>query len=309
MALRSFREGDRVKVKILSVDTEKRRISLGLKPSYFEGGDFKSQDPQGDDEDMGDKPEEVLGVVQESDADSDADDDEGEEEEEGEEEDSEEDEDEDEDEGHDDMDVDETAMEVDASILQPRFSQPIRAEIPKAAPLQLENGFQWSAQQAHHSDSDASSSSSDDEDDSQGKKKKKRRRKEIEQDLTADMHTRKPESNADFERLLLGSPNSSFLWVQYMSFQLQLSEVEKAREIARRALQTISFREEQEKLNVWIALLNLENIYGTEESMEATFKDAARHNDSKTIHLRLATIFDQSDKPEVCLITVPAIPL
>ena len=85
-----------------------------------------------------------------------------------------------------------------------------------------------------------------------------------------------------------------------MSFQLQLSEVEKAREIARRALQTISFREEQEKLNVWIALLNLENIYGTEESMAATFKDAARHNDSKTIHLRLATIFDQSDKPEVC---------
>ena len=84
-----------------------------------------------------------------------------------------------------------------------------------------------------------------------------------------------------------------------MSFQLQLSEVEKAREIARRALQTMSFREELEKLNVWIALLNLENVYGTDESLEATFKDAARHNDSKTIHLRLATIFEQSEKIEV----------
>jgi hypothetical protein len=29
-----------------------------------------------------------------------------------------------------------------------------------------------------------------------------------------------------------------------------------------RALQTINFREEVEKLNVWIAYLNLENVYG-----------------------------------------------
>ena len=115
------------------------------------------------------------------------------------------------------------------------------------------------------------------------------------------MHTKAPESTADFERLLLGSPNSSYLWIQYMSFQLQISEVDKAREIAKRALKTINFREEQEKLNVWIALLNLENVYGTDESLEAAFKDAARHNDSKTIHLRLAEIFEQSDKLEVTL--------
>lgn len=43
----------------------------------------------------------------------------------------------------------------------------------------------------------------------------------------------------------------------------QATEIEKARAIARRALSTISFREEQEKLNVWCALLNLENLYGT----------------------------------------------
>jgi len=83
-----------------------------------------------------------------------------------------------------------------------------------------------------------------------------------------------------------------------MSFQLQLSEVEKAREIGKRALKTINFREEQEKLNVWIGLLNLENVYGTEETMEVMFKDAARHNDSKTIHLRLASIYDQTEKHE-----------
>ena len=113
------------------------------------------------------------------------------------------------------------------------------------------------------------------------------------------MHTRQPESTADFERLLLGSPNSSFLWIQYMSFQLQLSEIDKAKEIAKRSLRTINFREEGEKLNVWIALLNLENKYGTDDSLEVVFKDAARHNDSKTIHLRLAAIFDESDRHDV----------
>jgi len=117
-------------------------------------------------------------------------------------------------------------------------------------------------------------------------------------DVTADMQTKLPDSNADFERMLLGSPNSSYLWIQYMSFQLQLSEIDKARGIGKRAIQTIHFREEQEKLNVWIALLNLENVYGTDATVGVVFKDAVRYNDSKTIHLRLATIFDESQKYE-----------
>lgn len=172
--------------------------------------------------------------------------------------------------------------------------------------LKLEGGFQWSAAGVPQ-DEEFSESSSAESDGDQTGRKKKRKRKTIEQDLTADMHSKTPESNADFERLLLGSPNSSFLWIQYMSFQLQLSEIEKAREIGKRALKTINFREEQEKLNVWIGLLNLENVYGTDETMEATFKDAARHNDSKTIHLRLASIFDQTEKHEVGRFTFAAL--
>ena len=172
-----------------------------------------------------------------------------------------------------------------------------RSKTSQAPSLALSAGFQWNDAPQ---DEDGNISS-DDEEEADKPAKKKRKRKEIEQDLTADMATKAPQSNADFERLLLGSPNSSYLWIQYMSFQLPLSEIDKAREIARRALKTINFREEQEKLNVWIALLNLENVYGTEESLEATFKDAARSNDSKTIHLKLAAIFDQSDKFGVSL--------
>ncbi|KAI9442880.1 hypothetical protein BJY52DRAFT_1317483 [Lactarius psammicola] len=57
-----------------------------------------------------------------------------------------------------------------------------------------------------------------------------------------------------------------------MSFRLQPSAVNKAREIAERALRTINLRE----LNVWIALMNLK-LSTVPKSLESVFKDAARH--------------------------------
>ncbi|KAH0838161.1 hypothetical protein J3R83DRAFT_6412 [Lanmaoa asiatica] len=162
-------------------------------------------------------------------------------------------------------------------------------------------GFQWFVNDTGPYEGPGLQSESSDQSDSEENVTEKRKRKQckkIEMDVTADMQTKLPDSNADFERMLLGSPNSSYLWIQYMSFQLQLSEIDKARAIGKRAIKTIHFREEQEKLNVWIALLNLENVYGTDATMEVVFKDAVLHNDSKTIHLRLAAIFDESQKYE-----------
>ncbi len=262
---------------VLSVDLDKRRLSLGLKPSYFAEEDFQPEANE-DDEDE----DEPLGVVEQDEIPSDV----------LEEREDESSEDED---MHVDLDT-----EISRSVFDDNAKQNKAHPISRTEGLKLGNGFQWSADHLSD-DSNSESSEGEGEDVGQTERKKKRRRKEIEQDLTADLHTKVPESNADFERLLLGSPNSSYLWIQYMSFQLQLSEVEKARELARRALKTINFREEHEKLNVWIALLNLENVYGSDESLETTFKDAARHNDSKTVHLRLAAIFDDSEQPEVGL--------
>lgn len=51
-----------------------------------------------------------------------------------------------------------------------------------------------------------------------------------------------PESTEDFERLVLGSPNSSYLWIRYMAFLLGMAEVTKARDVAERALKTIDLR-------------------------------------------------------------------
>nr|XP_020451870.1 protein RRP5 homolog [Monopterus albus] len=51
-----------------------------------------------------------------------------------------------------------------------------------------------------------------------------------------------PQDAAAFERLLLASPNSSLLWLQYMAHHLQATQIEQARAVAERALKTISFR-------------------------------------------------------------------
>jgi rRNA biogenesis protein RRP5 len=279
LALRGFREGDRVKAIILNID--KRRISLGLKPSYFTEEDLlevTNNDNLADDH----QAPNMLDLVDDastSGSEHDNDD-------------------------RSSSEEDENSMDVDIILdeTQMEYHPTQASSIPKfAAPpsLPLAGGFHWSGDVPSLNEDEEEGLSSDDSDDAEKPSKKKRKRKEIEQDLTSEMHTKTPESNADFERLLLGSPNSSYLWIQYMSFQLPLSELDKAREIGRKAIQTINFREEKERLNVWMALLNLENVYGTEDSLQAVFKEAARANDSKTVHLRLASILDQAEKQEV----------
>lgn len=168
-----------------------------------------------------------------------------------------------------------------------------------AVALELAAPLRWNVNVETDSDDGSEGELSSDEEDAPARKKRKRKH-EIQHDLTTDLQNRTPQSSADFERLLLGSPNSSYLWIQFMAFQLQLSEIEKAREVGRRALKAINFREEQERLNVWIALLNLEVTYGTEATLDSVFKEAARANDSKTIHWRLAILLDDSQKHEVC---------
>lgn len=98
----------------------------------------------------------------------------------------------------------------------------------------------------------------------------------------------------EFEKRLLGQPNSSLLWIQYMSAMLRASETDEARAIAERALQTIRFRDGQEKLNVWIAFMNLEFAFGTPASLKKVFERANTYNDPKTVHMALAKIYQEA---------------
>lgn len=142
---------------------------------------------------------------------------------------------------------------------------------------------------------DSDSDSSDSE--SEPATKKKKSKSAI--NLAADAAAATPSSESEFERALLASPNSSFLWIQYMSFLLQLHEVDRARALGRRALERIAFREEDEKLNVWMALINLELSFGSPESADKVFKEAAQYNDARTVFTRYADALSAAGKEGV----------
>lgn len=163
--------------------------------------------------------------------------------------------------------------------------------------LSLSAGFDWTASILDQAN-ETSESEDEAEDFTEVKRSRHKRKKNnaMVEDKTIDINTRAPESVSDFERLIIGNPNSSVIWMNYMAFQLQLSEIEKARELAERALKTINYREEAEKLNIWIAMLNLENTFGSEETLEDVFSRACQFMDSFTIHNKLLGIYQMSEK-------------
>ncbi|XP_030890542.1 protein RRP5 homolog [Leptonychotes weddellii] len=196
--------------------------------------------------------------------------------------------------------------EVEEMSVLPKEKPTRPAEVPR---LQLSSGFVWdvgldSLTPALPPRGESSDSEEDDKPQQSTKKSRKERmleKQKAEKELSRMEEAlmdpgRQPESAHDFDRLLLSSPNSSILWLQYMAFHLQATEIEKARAVAERALKTISFREEQEKLNVWVALLNLENMYGSQESLTKVFERAVQYNEPLKVFLHLADIYTKSEK-------------
>ncbi|XP_069720305.1 protein RRP5 homolog [Phaenicophaeus curvirostris] len=201
---------------------------------------------------------------------------------------------------------DDDEQEEDAAKKQSKLKK--RGEAPR---LQVSTAFTWvedmDAMNLPVLNQKEESSESEEEEDPQSKlKKQTKKEKELEKQkkekelckLEAALMdpNRQPQSADDFDRLVLSSPNSSILWLQYMAFHLQATEIEKARAVAERALKTICFREEQEKLNVWVALLNLENMYGTEETLMKVFERAVQYNEPLKVFQHLCDIYANSEK-------------
>ena len=105
-----------------------------------------------------------------------------------------------------------------------------------------------------------------------------------------------PESAEDYERLLLAQPNSSLLWIRYMTHHLEMADIESARAVGNRAITKINYREEDEKYKVWLSMINMEHSYGDSESLHAVFKRAcAESSNAKYLHLKLADLYESAD--------------
>ncbi|KAJ2653673.1 rRNA biogenesis protein rrp5 [Coemansia sp. RSA 1250] len=258
--------GDRVLAKVLKVDEENGKLALGLKSSYFaEGSDEESDAEESDAEASGSEASDT-------------------------------------DPSDNDEATDGEASEDNESEDSDSEDEEEDAEVSNLA-LAVSEGFHWNdnnsddeaGDQPQESDSD--SDASDEEAQSKSKKSGKRSKlQKVTQDITADLSEQAPKSANDFERLVMGSPDSSFVWIQFMTYYLSQSEIDQAREVAERALKTISPREEQEKMNVWVALLNLEQHFGSNETLDNTLKRALQYMNPKHVYLQMAKIYERADQ-------------
>lgn len=122
------------------------------------------------------------------------------------------------------------------------------------------------------------------------REQERQKEREIRQREEALASNQMPNSIDQFDRLVLSSPDNSLVWLRYMAYHLQATEIDKARAIARRAIKTINFREENERLNVWNAWLNLESRYGNSEFLKDVFQEAVRTNDAFKVYTHMLTV-------------------
>lgn len=260
-----FQVGDLVKVFVLRIDAVKKKVSLSLKSAHFD-----SISEEISDEELTEESDDAISVedLKPDQIES------------------------------NDVEITESESEIDAEE---------DTHIARPEALALTEQFSWNDEstismnpiQDSSSESDANSASDADIKKSSSRRAKKSENIQKEKliakreiDLLEDK--RNPEVSEDYERLLLSEPNNSFLWIKYMAFQLELAEPGKARLIAKRAIDVISFRDEQERLNIFVASLNLELKYGSQEDVLEVFGRACQMVDPKKVHLQLASIYSKN---------------
>ncbi|OWZ22253.1 RRNA biogenesis protein rrp5 [Phytophthora megakarya] len=238
-----FTEGDYVKAKVLKV--EGRRVSFGLKPSYFEAPAKKSTAKKS-------KP---------------------------------------------------VVMEIDLGDEHESSSED--EEGTGAAPVEFSwDGFSNAlGKKIEANDDEVSSSDEEDEEEVASSKSSKKNRLQSDEWVTLREKAlasseEVPQGASDYERLLAVSPQSSYLWIQYMAFHISLTEIDLARDVAVRATSAVSFRDEKEKLNVWVAYLNLEHDFGDDSSFLRVFKSALQVNHPKRMYVHLVDLYARAEEHE-----------
>ena len=123
----------------------------------------------------------------------------------------------------------------------------------------------------------------------------------LQKESQIDQEEKTPQTIEDYEKLILSDHNNSKYWILYASYILDKLGHNNARKIFERAIQNIDISLIKEKLNIWIAYMNLENVYGDNESFKNVVEKALEVNDKKTIYKHLINIYRQSGKHSMAL--------
>ncbi|CAK9319362.1 unnamed protein product [Citrullus colocynthis] len=265
-----YHAGDTVKAKVLKVDEKRHRIALGMKRSYIGERSELCTNLEEEHDDVTDG-DDIIGDTRLS------------------------------------MDPDSSStkikdMDDDLDIIEPE--QPLRLAESRAfvPPLEVTlddiDETDMVTLCTENKELKSGTDSREKNDRREKKKDKEEREKEVRAAEERLLQNHLPTTVDEFEKLVRSSPNSSYVWIKYMAFVLSMADVEKARAIAERALRTINIREENEKLNVWLAYFNLENEYGNpkEDAVTKIFQRALQCNDPKKVHLALFGMYERTEQ-------------
>lgn len=108
------------------------------------------------------------------------------------------------------------------------------------------------------------------------------------------------ESKDHFEKNILRNPNNDELWIKYISYTQETEGLLSARKIADRALRVVNFRDEESKLNIWKAYLNIEFYFGNDASCSELFKKALGGNDSFRIIKHMTFLYKSKENWVLC---------
>ena len=310
--------------KVLKVEVDTGRISLGMKPSLFTASDDEMDVDDVDDAGVGaggrkknvatedplmvndDDEEEMEGWGGGDDSEDDSDDDDA-----SEPESDEMDVDDEPDaaaasasDSEDDEDSDEDSEDSDEDSEDSEDSDSDGDDAGKKKLLDDDVGLDWDADDAKKtSSSAAAAASADDNEKPKSKREKAREKANREMELhrkeqaLRDAADRAPETAAEYEKLIMQTPRSSYAWLKFVAFHVSVGAYDDARACLERALKAIPASEEEERMNIWVAYLNLENKHGKPSPVEATertFKRACQVANPKKLHLTLAGVHERS---------------
>ncbi|OLY77852.1 rRNA biogenesis protein rrp5 [Smittium mucronatum] len=279
--------GDKVIAKVVKVD-EKYKITLSLKSSHFISSEL--QEPNPENQDIPVEFEEVDKSVDGSDTEN-----------------NQMDIDEDIESGSDmesDNDSDNDNESEDEEVKDKSNGYVSSETLLGQKPLDISEDFSWTNETSGNDDDNDDSHEEESEEESKKSDALKLKKKnKVINDITGDILDKQPTTVEEFERLLVSSPNSSFIWVSYMAFYCDLGEIDMARKVCERGLDKISFRMENEKMNLYVASLNLEYKFGNSESLKKAFDKALVYMNQKHIYLQLANIYSSNGDSELALET------
>ena len=267
-----FSEGDAVTAKVLKIDAGQRRINFGMKASYFPDGSRDSEDSASESEGGAIISRTIDQLVAETEA-----------------------------VGHtvelNEVEDSDGASLTDHSDIDDANAANVSEQKSIFDTLSFDfntTSKNWTGQSLKRT---SYNSDTEDERSAQARPKKKKRAV-VQVDHSADLDKQGPQSASDYERLLLSDPDSSLLWLQYMAHHLEQGDIDLARAVGEKALKSIGTAQDAEKLNIWIALLNLENAYGDTDgnSLRVVLQRALEYNDAAEMHARLASIYINSGK-------------